>query len=51
MPETQTCEQCGRTGTRSFRTLEDQEHGIRITVCSNVTACRRRWPHPVHDAA
>ena len=43
------CEQCGRTGTREFRTLIDAEHGIRIVVCANKAACRRRWPQQLVD--
>ncbi|MGW7636063.1 hypothetical protein [Streptomyces decoyicus] len=38
------CEQCGRTGTRGFKELAAEEHNIRIVVCSNGSACRKRWP-------
>ncbi|MEU5490324.1 DNA translocase FtsK [Streptomyces sp. NPDC020196] len=42
------CEQCGRVGRRSFRTHSSFD--IRVTVCANTTACRKRWPkHPVDD--
>jgi hypothetical protein len=50
-PQQQRCEQCGRTGTRGFRTLTNDEHRIRITVCSNKTACRKRWPRQLRDEA
>lgn len=43
------CEQCGRIGRRGYRTLADDEHGIRIVVCSNQGACRKRWPKPACD--
>ncbi|WP_158838981.1 hypothetical protein [Streptomyces sp. NRRL S-1022] len=45
------CEQCGRSGTRGFRTLANKEHGIRITVCANKTACRKRRPKAARDDA
>ena len=45
------CEQCGRVGKRGFRTLSNDEHGIRITECSNRRACRKRWPKPARDDA
>ncbi|WP_405769230.1 hypothetical protein OG539_32660 [Actinacidiphila glaucinigra] len=45
-PKTQRCSQCGRSGTRGFRVLANDEHHIRITVCANKTACRKRWPKP-----
>lgn len=44
------CEQCGRIGKRGFHTLRNDEHGIRITECSNRAACRKRWPKPAHDS-
>lgn len=50
-PEPQRCEQCGRSGARGFKTLTADEHGISITVCSNKTACRKRWPKPPRDEA
>lgn len=53
------CEQCGREGTRGFTvwpetpvTLGDGAVQIipEFTMCSNKSACRRRWPkHPAHD--
>jgi hypothetical protein len=45
----QRCEQCGRTGTRGFRTLKAP--GVpEITVCASDGACRKRWPKPAaHD--
>ena len=43
------CEQCGRIGKRGFRTLASEEHDIRITECSNRSACRKRWPKPARD--
>ena len=45
------CEQCGRIGKRGFQTLTNDEHDIRITECSNRTACRKRWPKPACDEA
>jgi len=48
-PETQRCSQCGRVGTRGFRTLTNEEHRISITVCANKGACRLRWPKPARD--
>ncbi|MFE0470545.1 DNA translocase FtsK [Streptomyces sp. NPDC058947] len=45
------CEQCGRIGKRGYRSHVNDEHGISITVCSNKSACRKRWPKPQHDAA
>lgn len=47
--EVQRCEQCGRIGKRGFRTLRNDEHGIRITECANRVACRKRWPKPERD--
>ncbi|MFF7147536.1 hypothetical protein ACFZAO_05615 [Streptomyces griseoaurantiacus] len=49
MTTTHRCEQCGRTGTRGFRTLTDDEHNVRITVCTAKTACRKRWPKQARD--
>jgi hypothetical protein len=43
------CEQCGRIGKRGYQTLGDDDHGIRITVCANKAACRKRWPKPARD--
>lgn len=49
------CEQCGRVGTRGFRTFPDADaiHDGRVAVaahsmteCANRDACRRRWPKP-----
>lgn len=46
----QRCEQCGRVGTRGFKTLMSDLAGVpRITTCSNLNACRRRWPKPARD--
>lgn len=45
------CEQCGRVGKRGFQTLTNDDHGIRITECSNRQACRKRWPKPVIEEA
>lgn len=45
------CEQCGRIGKRGFRTLAAEERDIRITVCANKSACRKRWPKPARDDA
>lgn len=45
------CEQCGRIGLRGYRSLGGDEHGVVITVCSNVNACRKRWPKPPRDDA
>lgn len=43
----QCCEQCGRVGTRGFRTLKADCPGIpEITVCTSGSACRKRWPRP-----
>ncbi|MEV5347144.1 hypothetical protein [Streptomyces achromogenes] len=50
-PEQQKCSQCGRTGTRGFTTLTNEEHRISITICANKTACRKRWPQPPRDDA
>jgi len=50
-PEAQRCSQCGRSGTRGFTTLTNDKHRIRITVCSNRNACRKRWPKPPRDDA
>jgi hypothetical protein len=50
-PELQRCSQCGRLGTRGFRTLTNTEHRINITVCANKNACRKRWPKPARDEA
>lgn len=50
MPETKSCAQCGRTGTRAFTTYPPAGVGDRpLTVCSNKRACRKRWPKPVTD--
>lgn len=43
------CEQCGRVGTRDFKTyggFTDERWGYiePITVCGATKACRRRWP-------
>jgi hypothetical protein len=43
------CEQCGRIGKRGFQALANEEHGIRITECSNRRACHKRWPKTVRD--
>ncbi|MEU5742007.1 DNA translocase FtsK [Streptomyces tendae] len=45
------CEQCGRIGKRGFHTHIDDKHDIRIRVCANRTACRKRWPKPADDEA
>lgn len=50
-PKTRRCSQCGRSGTRGFRTLTNEEHRISITVCANKSACRKRWPQPARDDA
>lgn len=44
-----TCEQCGRVGTRGFRTQEPGQGFKPLTTCSNVPACQRRWPKPKRD--
>lgn len=49
LPQTQRCSQCGRSGTRGFRTLTSVEQRISITVCANTNACRKRWPKPRRD--
>lgn len=38
------CEQCGRVGTRGFKTLAASEGIPSITVCTTQGACRKRWP-------
>jgi len=38
------CEQCGRLGTRGYRTLPATEHTPEIWLCVAAGACRRRWP-------
>ncbi|MFE2047938.1 DNA translocase FtsK [Streptomyces sp. NPDC059459] len=45
------CEQCGRIGKRAFHAIGNDDHGIRITECSNRAACRKRWPKPTEDDA
>lgn len=45
----QQCSQCGRTGTRQFRTLDGAFGGPSMTFCTNTRACRRRWPKPTRD--
>lgn len=45
-PELQRCSQCGRLGVRGYRMLTNDEHDIRITLCANKNACRKRWPKP-----
>lgn len=49
------CEQCGRTGTRGFRSFPDADviHDGKVAVkarsmteCANKAACRKRWPKP-----
>jgi hypothetical protein len=50
--ETSVCEQCGRVGTRGFKTLITFLDGRAvgpITVCSNTNACRKRWPKVSDD--
>lgn len=42
------CAQCGRVGVRGFKTLGVSFHPI-VTVCANVTACRKRWPRERGD--
>lgn len=46
---TKTCDQCGRVGTRGFKTIpanhEGKTDGIQsFTVCARPKACRKRWP-------
>lgn len=48
-PKLKRCSQCGRLGTRGYRTLTNDEHRISVTVCANKTACRKRWPHPATE--
>lgn len=45
-PALPRCSQCGRVGTRGFRTMPaDDALGVpAITVCANTTACAKRWP-------
>ena len=47
------CEQCGREGTRGFKTLAPPPfEGCTlppITLCANANACRRRWPKVSED--
>lgn len=50
-PELQRCAQCGRLGVRGFQTITNEEHHIRITLCANKNACRKRWPKPKRDKA
>jgi hypothetical protein len=47
-PELKRCAQCGRIGIRQFRTYSGKPS---LTVCSNKTACRKRWPRPPIDEA
>ncbi|MEU6342177.1 hypothetical protein ABZ883_14695 [Streptomyces sp. NPDC046977] len=49
-PAPASCEQCGRTGSRGFRTLTAPDIKP-ITVCANKAACRKRWPKPAIDEA
>lgn len=51
MAETQTCQQCGRTGTRGFHSMPTEDVKINgrvvvaamsITECTGAAACRRR---------
>jgi hypothetical protein len=44
----QRCEQCGRVGTRGFKTIPATEYTTPITVCANGNACRKRWQPPVY---
>jgi hypothetical protein len=51
----QRCEQCGRVGTRGFKTVggeyefEGRLVGQSYTVCASTQACRRRWPKRSED--
>ena len=50
MTDIRRCDQCGREGGRGFRLIGGwydarlNETSPRMTVCSNVNACRKRWP-------
>lgn len=60
--ERKRCEQCGRVGTRGFKTVGGFEHEVycgplqgmqtvyirEFTVCAATKACRRRRPDPVY---
>lgn len=49
-PTPRQCDQCGRTGTRQFRTLDMSHIGAPdMVLCTNKNACRRRWPRPTRD--
>ena len=49
------CAQCGRVGTRGFKTLgptyiEHLDYTVpAITICANERACMKRWPKPTDD--
>jgi len=55
---THRCEQCGREGSREFKTLggfwswvaNEQVWVPFVTVCANENACRKRWPRETEDA-
>lgn len=58
----ETCAQCGRVGTRAFKTLpavyvDWRPCGVEpfwtdpITICAAVAACRRRWPRRLEETA
>lgn len=42
------CQQCGRIGTRGFRTYpaNPETGAAAITVCANTAACSKRRPNP-----
>lgn len=57
-PARQRCEQCGRAGTRGFRTIHVEpwvRDGVTLvtehdyTECASRAACMKRWPKTARD--